>query len=356
MIMTTTNNFGPFLAIHNFVDEDNLPPSAKRLWGALYGLLVSDGAAYICRSFFAKKLNLKKETISRALTKLEKAGHIKRTGEYKHNIFPIVTLTKTLVDRIPPAQQINSDPVIKRSLPSDHSVTDPCAFDHTKENKEEQRKEQNIAPSFSKEFSSNKKIAIKQKLKKIGLHQKQISKLVEKHSIEKIDAQIDHLNIAKREGEIKNPAAWLISAIERDFATASKSDSSKNQKEEEQASKKREAAVLAQQAKYALDKGDSLNAKEIALQSLAIADNEDAKIILAMADKIILQAKKVAAAKAQVPKEQQILIQEEVAEQKLKEMRRWYKSDQQILKSTLYQMSVQALFEERLLLAEGLQA
>ena len=96
---TVTNiDFGPFLAVHDFIDKQKIPPSTKRLWGALVGFFQVHGSVYICRSFFAEKLKVRKETNSRATKALEKIGVLERTGKNHYNMFPIVKL------KLPPTE------------------------------------------------------------------------------------------------------------------------------------------------------------------------------------------------------------------------------------------------------------
>jgi hypothetical protein len=339
------NDFGPFLAIHDFVDQQKLPPSAKRLWGALSGLLKAKGSVYICREFFSKKLNLKKETISRALTKLEKAHCIKRTGEFKHNIFPIVTLAEHTLE--------HSSSVTKRSLPSDQTITDQRPFDHTNKKTKEIRKEQTVVDFSKREFSSNQKIALKQKLKTIGLHKHSIEKLIAKNSSEKIESQIEHLRYAIERGDvIQNQASWLMSAVEKGYAVPRELDKTVIA-EEKQADLVREAAVLAQHAKVALDHGDDQGAKDIALKSLAISKNTNAEEILTKAQVRLERSQKAAQARMAVPQEKLQLFLEQARAQKMREFSTWYKTEAQILNNSLFIKGVEALVEESLLAFVG---
>ncbi len=132
MDTVSANDFGSFLAIHDFIDQQKIPPSSKRLWGALYGFYREYGSVYLSRTFFAKKLNLRKETISRALKVLEKIGVVSRTGEYQASFYPHLELSPSLDQVESPAKVTALQPVIKRSPLSDHPVTEQRLFDHPK--------------------------------------------------------------------------------------------------------------------------------------------------------------------------------------------------------------------------------
>lgn len=348
------NDFGPFLAIHDFIDQKKIPPSAKRLWAAIYGFYREHGSVYLCRAFFARKLNLRKETISRALKVLETIGVITRTGEVKFGFYPCIQLLtpKNANGIMKPA---DSQPVIKLSSLGDHLITERRLIDHPKKNKEEERKKEQTAADVvvsKKEFSSNEKIALKQKLKAIGLYKHSIEKIISKHSTEDINNQIAHLQqIVERGGDIKNQASWLISAIEKKYARPE--DLGKKALEDnKKAEAVREAAIVAQEAKSQLMAGNLHKARELATRSLLGDDNTLAKAVLGEADQILERAEKIERARALVSLEQQQLIRQEEEQRKLKEMRKLLgRNDNQIRNSAFFRTAVEALVDTRLLAA-----
>jgi hypothetical protein len=343
--------FGPFLAIHNFIDQQKIPPSSKRLWGALYGFYHENGIVYVCRAVFAEKLNVSKRTISQGLNVLKKLGFIKFTGEFKFGFYPCFELVHPDEDN-GTIKSADSPPVNKRSAVAEHLLTEQGTFVHTKQKKEEPIKEQTTTVVFpEKEFSSNEKIALKQKLKAIGVHKRVIERLTTKHSMEKINAQIEHLQyVTERGGSIERPAAWLISAIEKDYPLPK--ETNKNSLEEERKTDAvLKATVTAQRAKDELMAGNLKEALELSAKSTLMAENQLAKEVHREAVQIIDRAEKIEKARQMISPEQLRLIRQEEEQKKFKEMQRWYKNDNQIRESTLFKGAVEALVNQRLLAA-----
>jgi hypothetical protein len=344
-----TGDFGSFLSIHDFIDQQTIPPSAKRLWGALYGFYKTYGQVWISRDFFAKKLSLRKETISRGLKSLEEIGALERTGELKFNLFPCVILKSSSINNEIPVVSSDLPPVIKRSPPSDQTITDQRPFDHPKKKREELIKEQTDVDFDKKIFSSNDKIALKQKLKIIGLHKNAIEKLVAKFSAEKLNEQIEHLQYVINRGDsIISPASWLRSALEENYPLPR--EINKNLLEDERkAELVREANYLAQQAKFKLDEDNLEGAKELALKSLQLAKLNIAEDTLKEANERLERNDKLQIAKRLVSEEKKQSIWQEERDKKFKEMTRWYKKDSDILNNALFNGAVEASVNERLL-------
>lgn len=344
------NDFGPFLSIHDFIDQQKIPPSAKRLWAAIFGFYREHGSVYLCRAFFAKKLSLRKETISRALRVLEKIGVINRTGELKFGFYPCVELLAPN-DAHRAMKPADSQPVIKRSPLSDHPITEQRSLDHSKKNKEEHIKEQNVNVLSKREFSSNEKIAVKQRLKTIGLHKHSIDKLMAKFSVERINAQIRHLQgLLERGDEIKNPAAWLIAAVEKGYElfTVHQNQTVHDDPQSELA---RQAAILAQTARAELIEGNHLKAKQTASKSIEIAPNSVARDVLKEANRALERIERIERAQHQMPLEVKQQIRLDAENEKSKEMRRWFKSDAEMRLSQFFKGAVEALVNQRLIAA-----
>ena len=210
-------------------------------------------------------------------------------------------------------------------------------------------KEQTVVSFDKKEFSSNAKIALKQKLKTIGVHKHAIETLVAKYSLEKINAQIEHLQFLINRGElIEKQASWLISAIKKTYQLPRELD--KAAKEEDQAAKTLEKATqLARDAKIEHNVGNFEKAKELAIRSLALAENSIAKDLIDKEQQKIVRQQKIEEARRLISAEKLSLIQHQEEQKKLQEMRklvRW--SDMKILDSSLFKTAVEELINERL--------
>ena len=58
--------------------DDEIPANAKLLYGEISALIGAEGYCYASNQYFADLYGMTNETIARLLTKLEKAGHIRR--------------------------------------------------------------------------------------------------------------------------------------------------------------------------------------------------------------------------------------------------------------------------------------
>ena len=61
--------------------DDSIPANAKLLYGEISALIGSDGFCYATNQYFSTLYAMTDETISRLISKLEKAGHIRRELE-----------------------------------------------------------------------------------------------------------------------------------------------------------------------------------------------------------------------------------------------------------------------------------
>lgn len=65
--------------------DETLPASAKLLYGEISALTGKEGFCFAGNQYFAKLYGMRQETIARLVTKLEKAGHIKRIVQRDEN-------------------------------------------------------------------------------------------------------------------------------------------------------------------------------------------------------------------------------------------------------------------------------
>ena len=61
--------------------DDSIPANAKLLYGEISALIGADGFCFASNTYFANLYGMAEETIARLITKLEKAGHIRRELE-----------------------------------------------------------------------------------------------------------------------------------------------------------------------------------------------------------------------------------------------------------------------------------
>jgi DNA-binding MarR family transcriptional regulator len=191
---------------YTILNTFDISPLAKNIFGMISVFSKETGKAFICRKIIAETLNCAITSVSRALTVLEKENLVKRTGEFLSSGFPIVTLTdlgKSITNGISTASDQTVTPPIPQSHPpSDHAVTHNY----------------NINNSELKETTNSEKNVVVENLTKFGIAKNQAKKLKLKYPQEIITKQVQHLEqLLKSNTIIKNPAGWLIKAIENNF-------------------------------------------------------------------------------------------------------------------------------------------
>jgi biotin operon repressor len=312
---------------------------------------------WVSQSFIGKKLGIHRDTAGKWIRELEKQGRLSFIGLFKdgrHKKYKIVmheqadeNLTKPIL--IDKAVSKTTSGVFVGRPPVNSS--DDLRRIHRNINRKEltEYKEQTVVDFSKKLFSSNERIALKQKLKLIGLNKLSMEKLLTRFSEDKIVAQIEHLQYAQKRGDvILQPASWLITAIEKNYSLPREIDKNA-QEEEKKAEILREASKIAQQAKFKLDEGSLEHAKELAEQSIELAKTNMAMDVLKEAVAQQENAKKLEQAFQMVSKTQRDAIFQEEQEKKLREMSRWYKSDSSILESAFFRGAVEASVNQRLL-------
>jgi DNA-binding Lrp family transcriptional regulator len=65
--------------------DDQIPANAKLLYGEISALISAEGYCYASNQYFSSLYGMAEETIARLITKLEKAGHIRRDMERDEN-------------------------------------------------------------------------------------------------------------------------------------------------------------------------------------------------------------------------------------------------------------------------------
>jgi len=311
---------------------------------------------WIDQGLVGKTLGIHRDTVGRWIRHLEDVGRLvflgfRHDGRRKRYRINMAVEQNSIHEKERDMKMSNvtsGDFVGHPQAQSSDDVRQNCRNINRKEKTE--LKEQTKVCFDKKEFSSNEKIALKQKLKALGVHKNVIDKLVSKFSAEKINNQIAHLQLVIGRGEhIEKPASWLITAIKNNFELPKELDKTAIE-EEQKIKEQREATELAQRAQREISIGNIQEAKELARKSLLLAENGIAKEILEKEEEKLERQVRIAQARARVSAEKLELIREEEEKKKLLEMRklvRW--SDIQILNSSLFKSAVEELVNERFL-------
>lgn len=206
------------------------------------------------------------------------------------------------------------------------------------------KKEQTVCEISKREPSPNK-IVLKQSLEAIGLHQQSIEKLLSNYPVDKIHAQIKHLQILLEQGEaIKEPAAWLIAAIRNNYEVPFAGN-----EECPQAILSREAVMMAQTAKDFFIKGNLKEAKAFAEKSIQLSPNTLAQEVLRETQATVEHREKIETAQKQLSDELKEEIRRKTEQEKATEMRRWFKSDTEMWASKFFRGAVDALVNQKLI-------
>lgn len=104
--------------------DDQIPPNAKLLYGEISALIGAEGYCYASNQYFSQIYKMSNETISRLISKLEKAGYIQRQV-VKDNTGQIVSRKLFLTVSIPRIQTPNPAP---GKVPGgiDKKINTPC--------------------------------------------------------------------------------------------------------------------------------------------------------------------------------------------------------------------------------------
>ena len=121
--------------------DDQIPPNAKLLYGEISALIGAEGYCYASNQYFSQIYKMSNETISRLISKLEKAGYIQRQV-VKDNTGQIVSRKLFLTVSIPRIQTPNPAP---GKVPGgiDKKINTPC--EKNQEGIDEKVKETNIS-------------------------------------------------------------------------------------------------------------------------------------------------------------------------------------------------------------------
>ena len=109
------------------------------------------------------------------------------------------------------------------------------------------------------------------------------------------------------------------------------------------------ATLLSQKAKAELMEGKLKEALDLSTKSALLAPNTLAKEVHHEAEQMLQKAQKIEEARKKVSTEKLQLMRQEEEQKKLKEMRRWYKNDDQIRVSAFFKEAVEDLVTRRLL-------
>lgn len=132
--------------------DDNIPANAKLLYGEISALIGSGGFCYATNQYFSELYGMADETISRLISKLEKAGHIRRemvrdeTGQIiSRKLFLRVSLPETqpFDKKINTSPQKNQEGIDEKAKETNTSIT------NIKENKKEKTADYDPSKAFA---------------------------------------------------------------------------------------------------------------------------------------------------------------------------------------------------------------
>jgi hypothetical protein len=309
---------------------------------------------WIDQQLVGKKLGVHRETAGYWIRYLERLGRLvclgfHHDGRRKRYLINLAAQQESSLEKTSPANPHKATSNDFAGRPPAKQLDDLQRF-HWTINREEKTeiKEQTVVEISKRVFSSNEKIALKQKLKTIGLHKHSIEKLVDKFSIERINAQINHLDALIKRGEvISKPAAWLFAAIKNDYILPV--DTAKSKLDEQNAEASREAALLAQTARHALVEGNMREAKRAAEKSLEKAKNSLAQEVLRDVKTSLERAERIKRAERELTAETKQNIRLRAEQEQSSQCRKWFKSEDEMRASKLFRGAVDALFNQRLL-------
>jgi hypothetical protein len=142
------------------------------------------------------------------------------------------------------------------------------------------KKEQPLKKDSKNYFSSDEKTETSQILKKFGVRENLILKIMKKYPLENIRNQANHLSLLLKQGaRINNQAAWLVRAIQENYALPEEVDPQIiKEKSAEKISKR--ANLITEEASKLLEQGKLEEAKNKSLESKKILNTKSNENIL----------------------------------------------------------------------------
>jgi biotin operon repressor/gas vesicle protein len=306
---------------------------------------------WIDQADLGKKLGLHRDTVGRWIRYLEDIGRLVCQGVKKGRRVKTYRIALFRNEQEQKARNITSDKIdgLYPAKGSDY-VRSFCRTINKEE--ETEFKEQTIELFFKKNFSENKKISLKQKLKFFGITHVKAEKLIGNGSTNElkiVEAQLQHLCFLMQKGKpIENPAGWLSEAIRKNYALPEEIDAQVIE-ERKRSENLREALRIAQDASFAKNKGDYEKAKELATKSLLVADNKTAKEVLCECKEQSKRIERLLSIKASLSNEQRTLIYKQAQDKQIQIFRKFGRSEKEIRQTKFFTEAVKSEFEKMLL-------
>ena len=130
--------------------DDSIPANAKLLYGEISALIGAEGFCFATNQYFSDLYGMADETISRLITKLEKAGHIKREMERDATgqiVSRKIFLRVSIPDTQPLDEKINTSPQ-KNQEGIDEKVKDTITSITNIDKKKNKQKKKTPAEDF----------------------------------------------------------------------------------------------------------------------------------------------------------------------------------------------------------------
>ena len=314
MTIAALATYGTYTPHHSKLRKLGHSPSECDVFGKIANLISNLGEAFVSLGSFSNDLGYSRETICRAVTSLEKKGRIKKTGIKRYGFFPYVEILEAPQEK-EELQPVRFDaPLIKPSTIIDHNVNAHCPNGQSQERTKELKKQTAEKIVCSKNsLEEQEETPLRKKLQSYGISKNQAKRLMGKFDVEKIQAQLDQLDhLLERGDQIKSPAAWLVSAIQRDYKPCAEIVKQKEAVQEaNQRQKYNDAQRLLQDAKWAENEGKIEQAKTLAEKSLTLIPQNETRELLAKVEAALLEQEQLAKARGVVPQSEQARIFEE---------------------------------------------
>jgi hypothetical protein len=237
---------------------------------------------WVNQSWLAKQIGVHIETIGRWIRYLEKQGWLKFTGQRKQGRLKVyeIVFEKDSASSIfaggPPAK-IEED------------VLQNC-WNINKEERTELKEQ--TAEDIVVEIS------LRKILHAYGINKNAAKRLIAKYPAELLNKQVEHLKLRQSHGDqIKSTAAWLVRAIQEDYALPMA------HQEEVRAENTRQAQRLLQEALYLERIGQVADAKAVAQKSLEIVHSKEAAELVGRIDARVEKNRRIEQARKNAPRE-----------------------------------------------------
>jgi hypothetical protein len=207
--------YGTYHPHHQKLKQLGCTPCERDVFGKIAGLIHRLDRAFVHLKEFAEELGYCRETISRAITSLERKKLVRRTGKKVYGFFPVVEILPLATNGDFPVPIAS---LTKRSTLVDQQVNVHCPQDQLQKKKTNKIKKQQHEVVCSEKIVDPEKLKVIDVLRRYGVGKNAAKALITRFSLERVKYQVEHFEeVQKRGGDIVNPAAWLTKAIQKRY-------------------------------------------------------------------------------------------------------------------------------------------